>query len=246
MLRPIKKKAGRNNHGHITVRRRGGGHKRRYRVIDFKRNKFNIPGKVETIEYDPNRTSNIALILYADGERRYILAPDGIGVGSVVISGENVEFAEGNALPLKNIPLGTIIHNIEMKPLQGGRIVRSAGAGAQLMSREGKYALLKLPSSEMRLISVECYATIGQVGNSDHSNVSLGKAGVSRWKGRRPKVRGSAMNPVDHPHGGGEGKSNGSRHPVSPTGVKAKGFKTRKKTNTTDRYIVKRRKSGRD
>jgi large subunit ribosomal protein L2 len=212
-------------------------------MIDFKRNKFNIPAKVETIEYDPNRSANIALVLYADGERRYILAPEGLSVGDVVLSGESVEFSEGNSLPLKKIPLGSIIHNVEMKPGQGGRIVRSAGASAQLMSREGLYAMIKLPSSEVRLISVECYATIGQVGNSEHNNTSMGKAGANRWRGRRPKVRGAAMNPVDHPHGGGEGRSNGGRHPVSPTGVKAKGFKTRKKNKLSNKVIVKRRKA---
>jgi large subunit ribosomal protein L2 len=243
LLKPLKKNAGRNNTGRIMVRRRGGGHKRRYRMIDFKRNKFNIPAKVETIEYDPNRSANIALVLYADGERRYILAPEGLSVGDVVLSGESVEFSEGNSLPLKKIPLGSIIHNVEMKPGQGGRIVRSAGASAQLMSREGLYAMIKLPSSEVRLISVECYATIGQVGNSEHNNTSMGKAGANRWRGRRPKVRGAAMNPVDHPHGGGEGRSNGGRHPVSPTGVKAKGFKTRKKNKLSNKVIVKRRKA---
>ncbi len=243
LLKPIKKKAGRNNAGRITVRRRGGGHKRRYRVIDFKRNKHDIPAVVESVEYDPNRTANIALLLYKDGERRYILATEGMSVGDTVVSGGKVEFAEGNSLPLKSMPLGTMIHNIELKPGKGGCMVRSAGVSAQLMSREGLYALIKLPSSEIRLVSVECYATIGQIGNTDHGNISLGKAGASRWRGRRPKVRGAAMNPVDHPHGGGEGRAKGGCHPVSPTGVKAKGFKTRKKSKQSNKFIVKRRNS---
>ena len=242
LLKVIPNKAGRNNSGRITVRRRGGGNKRRYRIIDFKRNKHDIPAIVKSIEYDPNRTANIALVLYKDGERRYILAPSKLSVGDTVMSGEKVPFSNGNALPLKSIPLGTFIHNIEMTPNQGGVVVRSAGGSAQLMSREGEFALLKLPSSELRLFFSECYATIGELGNISHNNVSLGKAGASRWKRSRPKVRGAAMNPVDHPHGGGEGRSNGGRHPVSPQGLKAKGLKTRKKNKKTNAYIVKRRK----
>ena len=241
LLKPIKKKAGRNNKGRVTVRRRGGGHKRKYRIIDFKRDKRDIPALVKSIEYDPNRTVNIALLVYKDGEKRYILATSGMSVGDTVIAGENVEFAEGNSLPLKSIPLGAIIHNIEMTPGKGGALVRVAGASAQLMSREGDYALIKLPSSEVRLISVKCYATLGQLGNSDHGNTSMGKAGANRWRGRRPKVRGAAMNPVDHPHGGGEGRTTGGRHPVSPTGVKAKGFKTRKKNKKSNKFIIKKR-----
>ncbi|OED34181.1 50S ribosomal protein L2 [PVC group bacterium (ex Bugula neritina AB1)] len=241
LLKPIKKKAGRNNDGRVTVRRRGGGHKRRYRQIDFKRNKYDIPAVVESIEYDPNRTANIALLLYKDGERRYILATDGMSVGDTVVSGPAVDFAEGNSLPLKSMPLGVMVHNIELKPGKGGSMVRSAGAAAQLMSQEGAYVLLKMPSSEMRQVLGDCYGTIGQVGNKDHGNISLGKAGASRWRGRRPKVRGVAMNPVDHPHGGGEGRTSGGRHPVSPTGVKAKGFKTRKKKKKSDKFIVKKR-----
>jgi large subunit ribosomal protein L2 len=223
------------------MRRRGGGHKRRYRIVDFKRNKWDIPAKVAAVEYDPNRSARIALLHYVDGEKRYILAPEGLSVGDTVQTGKTAEIKPGNTLPLQNIPLGTIIHNIEMKPGKGGQIVRSAGTGAQLMAKEGDYVTLKLPSGEMRMIRRECLATIGEVGNQEHSNISIGKAGRSRWLGRRPKVRGVAMNPIDHPHGGGEGKSSGGRHPVTPWGVPTKGHKTRK-NKQTDKYIVKRRK----
>ncbi len=239
----LKKSAGRNNKGRITSRARGGGHKRKYRIIDFKRNKFNIPAKVFSIEYDPNRTCRIALLHYADGEKRYILAPDGLKVGDTLVSGENAEIRTGNALKLKDLPLGSFIHNVELKPGKGGQIGRSAGASLQLMAREGKYAQLKMPSGEVRIISVECMATYGVVGNGDHLNISLGKAGRNRWLGRRPKTRGVAMNPVDHPMGGGEGKSSGGGHPVSPWGQPAKGLKTRKKKNQSNKYIIKRRKA---
>ena len=241
LLAPQKKSGGRNNNGRITMRRRGGGHKRRYRIVDFKRNKWDIPAKVAAVEYDPNRSAHIALLHYVDGEKRYILAPEGLSVGDTVLTGQTAEIKPGNTLPLMNIPLGTIIHNIEMKPGKGGQIVRSAGTGAQLMAKEGDYVTLKLPSGEMRMIRRECLATIGEVGNQEHSNISIGKAGRSRWLGRRPKVRGVAMNPIDHPHGGGEGKSSGGRHPVTPWGVPTKGHKTRK-NKQTDKYIVKRRK----
>jgi large subunit ribosomal protein L2 len=232
---------GRNNNGRITSRRRGGGHKNLYRVIDFKRDKLNITAKVESIEYDPNRSSNIALLCYKDGERRYILAPNGLRVGNTVLSGENTPIKVGNSMPLKNIPSGTFVHNIELKPKKGGQIVRGAGTAAQIMAKEGKYVTLKMPSSEVRLVLGECYATIGEVGNIDHENISLGKAGRNRWLGRRPKVRGVAMNPVDHPMGGGEGKSSGGRHPCTPWGKPTKGFKTRKKRNPNDKFIVKKR-----
>jgi len=241
LLASQKKSGGRNNNGRITMRRRGGGHKRRYRIVDFKRNKWDIPAKVAAIEYDPNRSARIALLHYVDGEKRYILAPEGLSVGDTVLTGKTAEIKPGNTLPLTNIPLGTMIHNIEMKPGKGGQIVRSAGTGAQLMAKEGNYVTLKLPSGEMRMIRRECLATIGEVGNQEHSNISIGKAGRSRWLGRRPKVRGVAMNPIDHPHGGGEGKSSGGRHPVTPWGVPTKGHKTRK-NKQTDKYIVKRRK----
>lgn len=241
LLAPQKRSSGRNNNGRITMRRRGGGHKRRYRIVDFKRNKWDIPAKVAAVEYDPNRSARIALLHYVDGEKRYILAPEGLSVGDTVLTGKTAEIKPGNTLPLMNIPLGTIIHNIEMKPGKGGQIVRSAGTGAQLMAKEGDYVTLKLPSGEMRMIRRECLATIGEVGNQEHSNISIGKAGRSRWLGRRPKVRGVAMNPIDHPHGGGEGKSSGGRHPVTPWGVPTKGHKTRK-NKQTDKYIVKRRK----
>lgn len=241
LLAPQKRLSGRNNNGRITMRRRGGGHKRRYRIVDFKRNKWDIPAKVAAVEYDPNRSARIALLHYVDGEKRYILAPEGLSVGDMVLTGKTAEIKPGNTLPLMNIPLGTIIHNIEMKPGKGGQIVRSAGTGAQLMAKEGDYVTLKLPSGEMRMIRRECLATIGEVGNQEHSNISIGKAGRSRWLGRRPKVRGVAMNPIDHPHGGGEGKSSGGRHPVTPWGVPTKGHKTRK-NKQTDKYIVKRRK----
>ncbi len=236
----LSKTGGRNNHGRITSFQRGGGHKRRYRKIDFRRDKLGVPAKVASIEYDPNRSARIALLHYADGEKRYILAPLGLAVGDELMSGELAEIRPGNSLPLSVIPLGTMIHNVELKPGKGGQLVRSAGAGAQLMAREGKYANVKLPSSETRLVLQTCCATVGQVGNTDHDNISVGKAGRSRWLGRRPNVRGVAMNPVDHPHGGGEGRSSGGRHPVTPWGVPTKGHRTRK-NRRTDRLIVKRR-----
>jgi len=242
LLTSLKKSGGRNNLGRVTSWHRGGGHKRRFRIIDFKRNKLNITAVVETIEYDPNRTARIALIKYADGERRYILAPDGLKVGDNVMSGETAEIKPGNALPMEKIPLGVMIHNIEMKPLKGAQLVRSAGTAAQLVAREGKWAMVKLPSGEVRKVPVNCYACIGQVSNQDHMNISIGKAGRSRWMGRRPNVRGVAMNPIDHPMGGGEGKTSGGRHPCSPWGQKSKGLKTRKKKNPSDALIVKRRK----
>jgi large subunit ribosomal protein L2 len=232
---------GRNNHGHITVRRRGGGHKRRLRLIDFKRDKFGIPAKVATIEYDPNRSAFIALLHYGDGEKRYILAPHGLTVGQTVVAGPEADILVGNALPLSHIPLGTTIHNIELRPGKGGQLVRSAGGAAQLVAREEGYAQVRLPSGEIRKIHVNCLATIGQVGNLDHENVSLGKAGRSRYLGIRPHVRGVAMNPVDHPHGGGEGKTSGGRHPVTPWGQPTRGYKTRS-NRRTDQYIIKRRK----
>lgn len=236
------KKAGRGAKGQISVRRKGGGHKQKYRIIDFKRNKIGIEGKVASVEYDPNRSSNIALISYKDGEKRYIIAPESLKVGDSICAGADVEIKVGNALPLKNIPVGTSIYNIEMHVGKGGQLVRSAGLSAQITAKEGDYCMIKLPSGELRKIFSDCYATIGEVGNKDHINVSLGKAGRSRWLGRRPKVRGVAMNPVDHPLGGGEGKSSGGRHPVSPTGVPSKGYKTRKKKKYSNKMIVKRRK----
>ena len=241
LLEPKHSSGGRNNHGRVTTRFRGGGHKRHYRRVDFKRDKHNIPAKVAAIEYDPNRTARIALLHYADGEKRYILAPDGLKVGDALMSGENAEFRVGNALPLKSMPVGTSVHNVEMRLGRGGQIGRSAGALIQLMGREGDYAQLRLPSGEMRRVRSECYATIGQVGNLDHENISLGKAGRTRWMGFRPHVRGVAMNPVDHPMGGGEGKSSGGRHPTSPWGQKAKGLKTRKKSKPSSKYIVAKR-----
>lgn len=237
----LPKSGGRNNLGRITARHRGGGHKRKYRIIDFKRDKDGIPAKVAAIEYDPNRSAHIALLHYVDGEKRYILAPNNLKVGDTVISGSGVEVRTGNALPLREIPLGTHVHNIELYPGHGGQLARGAGTYAQVMAKEGKYAQVKLPSGEVRMILLECKATIGQVGNLDHENVSIGKAGRSRWMGRRPKVRGVAMNPVDHPHGGGEGKSSGGRHPVTPWGVPTKGYKTRKR-KPSDKLIIKRRK----
>lgn len=237
----LKKSAGRNNQGKITVRHRGGGNRVKYRIIDFKRNKDNIPAKVVSIEYDPNRSSFIALLNYADGEKRYILAPRGLNVGDTVMSGENVEIKVGNCLKLKDIPVGTVIHNIEVHPGKGGQLVRSAGNEARLVAKEGKYATIKLPSGEVRMVLLECRATIGQVGNTDHQNVSLGKAGRKRHMGIRPTVRGSAMNPVDHPHGGGEGKSPvGRSAPLTPWGKKAMGVKTRKNKKHSDRLIIKR------
>lgn len=243
LIKTLKSSGGRNAQGKITARHRGGGHKRKYRIIDFKRDKDNIPAKVTAIEYDPNRSANIALLTYADGEKRYIIAPLGLKPGDEVVSGEKADIKPGNCLPLKNIPVGTIIHNIELKAGKGAQLVRSAGTAAQLMAKEGKYAHVRLPSGEVRLIRMECKATIGQVGNIDHENISMGKAGRNRWKGRRPKVRGSAMNPVDHPHGGGEGKAPiGRKSPVTPWGQPALGYKTRKR-KTSDKYILRRRKS---
>ncbi|MPY90505.1 MAG: 50S ribosomal protein L2 [Luteitalea sp.] len=240
LTEPLPRSGGRNNRGEITVWWRGGGHKRLYRVIDFKRDKRDVPGKVATIEYDPNRSARIALITYADGEKRYILHPVGLKVGDPVIAGERVDILPGNALPLRHIPVGTMVHNIELRPGKGGQLARSAGASTQLVAKEGDYATLRMPSSETRLVHLACMATIGQVGNLDHENVSVGKAGRSRWLGRRPHVRGVAMNPVDHPLGGGEGKSAGGRHPVSPWGVPTKGYKTRGRKRS-DRFIVQRR-----
>jgi large subunit ribosomal protein L2 len=240
----LKKTGGRNNLGRITSRRRGGGHKRFYRIIDFKRNKDSVTAKVATIEYDPNRSARIALLHYLDGEKRYIIAPEGLKVGDRVASGTDVDIKVGNALPLRNIPPGTPIHNIELKKGKGAQIVRSAGASAVIMAKEKNYAQVRLPSGEVRLIHLDCKATIGVVGNADHGNISIGKAGRSRWLGRRPKVRGVAMNPVDHPHGGGEGRTSGGRHPVTPWGVPTKGYKTRKKRKPSDKYIVRRRKKG--
>jgi large subunit ribosomal protein L2 len=227
--------------GRITSRHRGGGHKRHYRVIDFKRNKIGIPARVATIEYDPIRSARIALLHYADGEKRYILAPLNLKVGDMVEAGPEVDIKPGNALPLSNIPLGTHIHNIELRAGNGGQIVRSAGTFAQLMAKEDRYALIKLPSGEVRMVLLNCQATIGQLGNVEHENISIGKAGRKRWLGRRPRVRGVAMNPVDHPMGGGEGRSSGGRHPCSPWGMPSKGFKTRKRTKFSNRLIVKRR-----
>jgi large subunit ribosomal protein L2 len=242
LLAPHKSTGGRNSQGRVTVRHRGGGHKRRYRVIDFTRNKFGIPAKVASIEYDPNRSANIALLHYADGEKRYIIAPVGLEVGAVLNSGPDAEPSLGNALPLSNIPLGLTIHNVEISPGRGGKLVRGAGLGAQLMSREGRHANLKLPSGEIRMITVSCMATIGRVGNVDHESISQGKAGRKRWKGIRPTVRGVAMNPIDHPMGGGEGRTSGGGHPVSPWGKPAKGGKTRRKRNPSNKFILKRRK----
>ena len=236
----LKKSGGRNNHGEVTMWWRGGGHRRLYRVIDFKRDKVGVPGKVASIEYDPNRSARIALIHYADGEKRYILAPAGIAVGQTVVSGPQADILTGNALPLKSIPLGTVVHNVELTPGKGGQMVRSAGAGAQVMAKEGDHCLLRMPSGELRKVRVLCYATIGQVGNLEHENVSIGKAGRYRWMGWKPHNRGVAMNPVDHPMGGGEGKTSGGRHPCSPWGWKTKGAKTRN-NKRTDNMIVKRR-----
>ena len=241
LLRSVRKSGGRNNNGRITSRRRGGGHKRRYRVVDFKRTKDGVPARVASIEYDPNRSARVALLHYLDGEKRYILAPANIQVGETVMSGPQSDIRPGNAMALSDMPLGMTIHNIELSPGKGGQLARSAGSSAQLMAREGKYAQLRLASGEMRLVLVTCRATIGQVGNADHENVSVGKAGRSRWLGRRPRVRGVAMNPVDHPHGGGEGKTSGGRHPVTPWGVPTKGYKTRR-NKRTDKFIVRRRK----
>lgn len=243
LLEPLKKNGGRNNQGKITVRHRGGGHKRQYRIIDFKRDKDGIPGRVATIEYDPNRSANIALVNYVDGEKRYILAPKGIQVGTEIMSGPEADIKTGNALPLVNIPVGTVIHNIELKPGKGGQLVRSAGTSAQVLGKEGKYVLVRLNSGEVRMILATCRASIGQVGNEQHELVNVGKAGRSRWLGKRPTVRGSVMNPNDHPHGGGEGRSPiGRKSPVTPWGKPALGYKTRKKVNKSDKFIVRRRK----
>ncbi|HHS3200169.1 TPA: 50S ribosomal protein L2 [Listeria monocytogenes] len=243
LLRPLKKKAGRNNQGKLTVRHHGGGHKRQYRVIDFKRNKDGIPGRVATTEYDPNRSANIALINYADGEKRYIIAAKGLEVGQTIYSGAEADIKVGNALELKDIPVGTVIHNIEMKPGKGGQLVRSAGTSAQVLGKEGKYVLIRLNSGEVRMILATCRATIGQVGNEQHELINIGKAGRSRWMGKRPTVRGSVMNPNDHPHGGGEGKAPiGRKSPMSPWGKPTLGYKTRKKNNNSDKFIVRRRK----
>ncbi|MEC1813461.1 50S ribosomal protein L2 [Bacillus licheniformis] len=244
LLAPLHKKGGRNNQGKLTVRHQGGGHKRQYRIIDFKRDKDGIPGRVATVEYDPNRSANIALINYVDGEKRYILAPKGLQVGTEIMSGPEADIKVGNALPLINIPVGTVVHNIELKPGKGGQLVRSAGTSAQVLGKEGKYVLVRLNSGEVRMILSACRATIGQVGNEQHELINIGKAGRSRWKGVRPTVRGSVMNPNDHPHGGGEGRAPiGRKSPMSPWGKPTLGFKTRKKKNKSDKLIVRRRKN---
>jgi large subunit ribosomal protein L2 len=240
LLEKKSRSGGRNNAGRITTRHQGGGHKQHYRVIDFKRDKDNIPARVERLEYDPNRSANIALVLYADGERRYILAPKGLEVGAEIQNGSTAPIKAGNAMPLRNIPVGSLVHNVEMKPGKGGQIARSAGAGVQLVARQDDHATLRLRSGEMRKVPAECRATIGEVGNSEHNLRSLGKAGAKRWRGVRPTVRGVAMNPVDHPHGGGEGRTSGGRHPVSPWGMPTKGYKTRS-NKRTDNMIVRRR-----
>ncbi len=237
----LPRKSGRNNYGRMTSRRRGGGHKRRYRIIDFKRNKRGIPARVASIEYDPNRSARIALLHYQDGEKRYILAPKGIQVGNTITAGESADITPGNALPCAKIPHGTVIHNLELYPGRGGQMCRSAGAYAQLVDKEGKYALVKLPSGEIRQVLASCYATVGQVGNVEHESVNIGKAGRNRYLNRRPQVRGVAMNPVDHPLGGGEGRSSGGRHPVTPWGVPTKGYKTRNKKKPSSKFIVRKR-----
>lgn len=243
LLVPLKKTGGRNNQGRITVRHRGGGHKRMYRIIDFKRDKIGVPAKVAAIEYDPNRSARIALLHYADGEKRYIIAPLGLQVGDTVLAGPEADIKPGNALPLRNIPVGTMVHNVELVPGQGGVMARSAGTWAQVLAKEGKYAILRLPSGEQRLVHLDCMATIGQVGNVDHENINIGKAGRSRWLGRRPHVRGVVMNPRDHPHGGGEGKSPiGRKHPMTKWGKPARGVKTRNPRKPSSRFILKRRK----
>jgi large subunit ribosomal protein L2 len=241
LTEPLKKSGGRNNLGRVTSWHRGGGHKRLYRLIDFKRNKENIPAKVAGIEYDPNRSAHIALLHYADGEKRYILAPTGLKTGDKVITASDADIKPGNCLKLANIPLGTVVHNVELRPGKGGQLARSAGTSTQLIAKEGRYASLRLPSGEMRMVLLECKATVGQVGNIDHENISLGKAGRTRWRGVRPHVRGVAMNPVDHPMGGGEGRSSGGRHPCSPWGVPSKGYRTRK-PKPSDKFILRRRK----
>ncbi|HZR90834.1 MAG TPA: 50S ribosomal protein L2 [Gaiellaceae bacterium] len=246
LTEPLTKKAGRNVYGRVTTRHRGGGHKRRYRVVDFKRRKDGVPAKVAAIEYDPNRSARIALLHYADGAKAYILAPAGLKVGAVVESGREADIKPGNSLPLESIPTGTLVHNVELKPGRGGQLGRSAGAGVQLVAKDEPYAVLRLPSGELRRVPLSCRATVGQVGNVEHSNISVGKAGRSRWLGRRPAVRGSAMNPVDHPHGGGEGKSKGGRHPVTPWGVPTLGKRTRRKRKESDRLIVRGRRRGKE
>jgi large subunit ribosomal protein L2 len=240
LVEPLRKSGGRNNTGEVTIWWRGGGHKRNYRLIDFKRDKRDIPAKVSTIEYDPNRSSRIALVTYADGEKRYILQPAGLKVGDTIVAGESVDILPGNALPLRNIPLGTTVHNVELKPGKGGQMARSAGAGVQVVAKEGDYVTVRMPSSEVRLVNANCLATVGQVGNLDHENESIGKAGRNRWLGWKPHNRGVAMNPVDHPLGGGEGKTSGGRHPVTPWGKPTKGYKTRNNKRTT-RFIITRR-----
>jgi len=243
LLEPLHKKGGRNNNGRITTRHQGGGHKRRYRVIDFKRNKDTVPAKVASIEYDPNRSGRIALLHYADGEKRYILAPKGLKVGDVVVNGSGADIKPGNALPLADIPVGTVVHAVELQPGKGAALARSAGTSIQLMGKEGDYAILRMPSSEMRRVLITCRATIGEVGNAEHGNISIGKAGRNRHLGKRPSVRGTAMNPVDHPHGGGEGKNKSAgRHPVTPWGVPTKGHRTRSKKKASSRLIIRRRK----
>jgi len=246
LLEPLKKKGGRNNNGRITTRHQGGGHKRQYRVIDFKRRRDGVPAKVAAIEYDPNRSARIALLHYADGAKSYILAPAGLKVGATVESGAAADIKPGNALPLESIPTGTLVHNVELKPGQGAKMARSAGTGVQLVAKDGDYGVLRLPSGEMRRVLLTCRATVGQVGNSDHANTQSGKAGRSRWLGKRPSVRGSAMNPVDHPHGGGEGKSKGGRHPVTPWGVPTLGKRTRRKHKESDKLIVRGRRRGKE
>lgn len=242
LLAPLTSKGGRNSYGRVTVRHQGGGHKRRYRIIDFKRDKDGVPARVASIEYDPNRTARIALLHYVDGEKRYIVAPNKLSVGDMIVSGPDADIKIGNALPLANIPTGTFVHNVELKPGKGAQMVRSAGAQAQLIAKEGKYATLRLPSGEVRMVSLRCKATIGQVGNLDHENISIGKAGRSRWLGIRPSVRGTVMNPVDHPHGGGEGKNKTSgRNPVTPWGKPTRGAKTRDKKKNSSKLIVRRR-----
>ena len=242
LLASKSRSGGRNNGGRITTRHRGGGHKQRYRIVDFKRNKLDVPAKVERIEYDPNRSAHLALLLYTDGERRYILAPKGVAAGDEIRNGSSAPIKAGNAMPMRNIPVGTLIHNIEMKPGKGGQIARSAGSSVQLVARTGDHATLRLRSGEMRKVPADCMATIGEVGNSEHSLRSLGKAGASRWRGKRPTVRGVAMNPVDHPHGGGEGRTAGGRHPVSPWGTPAKGYRTRSNKRTDDMIVRRRNK----
>ncbi len=241
LTRGTSRSGGRNNEGHETIRFRGAGHKRRYRLIDFRRDKRDIPARVATIEYDPNRSARIALLVYADGEKRYILAPDGLQVGTTLLAADKAEIVPGNAMPLKSIPLGSLIHNVELHPGHGAQLARSAGTSAQVMAKEGRYVTLRLPSGEMRLVLATCWATVGQVGNVEHTNVAIGKAGRTRWLGKRPHVRGTAMNPIDHPHGGGEGRTKGGRNPVTPWGQPTKGYKTRH-NKRTNRFVVKRRK----